>query len=73
MLAYAAPRIPALKRLILPRGRRSCASMHLAAFAEQGLHHTREKTGILLFASLLEHRVTVLADRGITLKLHPGT
>jgi putative membrane protein len=29
------------------------------------LHHTRDKTGILILVSLFEHRVFVLADRGI--------
>jgi putative membrane protein len=45
----------------------------LAAFTEQGLHHTRAETGILIFVSLLEHRVVVLADRGINAKVQPGT
>jgi putative membrane protein len=37
----------------------------LVAFLEQGLHHTRDETGILILISLFEHRVFVLADRGI--------
>jgi len=37
----------------------------LVSFLEQGLHHTRDETGILILISLLEHRVYVLADRGI--------
>jgi putative membrane protein len=75
ILGYAAARIPALKRRILPQ-RRIAEAVHLrslAAFAGQGLHHTRDETGILLFASLLEHRVVVLADRGIDSKVEPGT
>jgi putative membrane protein len=43
------------------------------AFVEQGLHETRERTGILLYVSLLEHRVVVLADRGIDSRVEPGT
>lgn len=35
------------------------------AFLEQGLHHTRDETGILILLSLFERRVYVLADRGI--------
>ncbi len=35
------------------------------AFLEQGLHHTRDETGILILISLFERRVHVLADRGI--------
>ncbi|MDY0269426.1 TPM domain-containing protein [Trichloromonas sp.] len=37
----------------------------LVSFIEQGLHHTRDETGILILVSLFEHRVFVLADRGI--------
>ncbi len=35
------------------------------AFAEQGLHRTAEGTGVLVFASLFEHRAVVLGDKGI--------
>jgi putative membrane protein len=35
------------------------------AFHEQGLHRTREGTGVLVFASLFERRAVVLGDRGI--------
>ncbi|MFY9269680.1 MAG: TPM domain-containing protein [Candidatus Manganitrophaceae bacterium] len=35
------------------------------AFYEHRLHETRDKTGILIFLSLLEHRVELLADVGI--------
>jgi putative membrane protein len=37
----------------------------LHAFYEHDLHKTRESTGILILASLLERRVRILADRGI--------
>ena len=37
----------------------------VVSFLEQGLHHTRDETGILILISLFEHRVHVLADRGI--------
>ena len=45
----------------------------MAAFTEHGLHYTRDHTGILILVSLLEHRVEVLADRGINEKVPPGT
>lgn len=35
------------------------------SFLEQGLHHTRDETGILILISLFERRVHILADRGI--------
>ena len=34
-------------------------------FYANGLHKTEAATGVLLFVSLLEHRVVVLADEGI--------
>jgi putative membrane protein len=37
----------------------------LQAFVEEEVFATRDRTGILLFISLLEHRVEVLADAGI--------
>lgn len=40
-----------------------------AAFLEQEVFKTRERTGILIFLSLLEHRVVVLADSGINAKV----
>ena len=35
------------------------------AFFEHGLHQTRDGTGVLIFASLREHRAVVIGDRGI--------
>ncbi|HEY7217454.1 MAG TPA: hypothetical protein VH985_03605 [Candidatus Binatia bacterium] len=72
---YVASRIPPVKRRIVPR-HRVAEAVHLrslAAFTGHGLHHTQDETGILIFASLLEHRVIVLADRGIDAKVEPGT
>jgi putative membrane protein len=75
LAGYAASIMPALKRRILPQERiaESVRLRSLAAFAGHGLHHTKNVTGILIFASLLEHRVIVLADRGIDTKVAPGT
>lgn len=42
-------------------------------FFEANLSNTKEKTGILIFVSLMEHRVTVLADSGIASKLPSST
>ncbi|HEY8278363.1 MAG TPA: TPM domain-containing protein [Bdellovibrionota bacterium] len=36
-----------------------------AAFLKHGLANTRDRTGVLLFVSLKEHRVQILADSGI--------
>ena len=43
------------------------------AFIEHGLVETRDRTGILIYLSLLEHRVEVLADRGIDRHVEDGT
>jgi len=41
----------------------------LQAFFAHNLHATRERTGILIMVSLLEHRVEILADSGINAKI----
>ncbi|MFQ5697887.1 MAG: TPM domain-containing protein [Myxococcota bacterium] len=43
------------------------------AFLEEGLIETRDRTGVLIYISLLERRVRVLADRGIDDVVEPGT
>ena len=43
------------------------------AFHQLGLVETRERTGILIYVSLLERRVVVLADRGIHARVGDGT
>jgi putative membrane protein len=67
--------IPPVKRRLIPRDRVESAVdlRSFAAFTAHGLHHTREHTGILILVSLLEHRVEVLADKGINEKVSPGT
>jgi putative membrane protein len=66
--------VPALKRwmageeLLEVRSRRRAE----VAFLEQEVFRTRDRTGILLFVSLFEHRVVVLADSGIHQKVVPG-
>jgi putative membrane protein len=68
-------RVPTIKRLVAPKSRIAEAvhTLALASFSEHGLHYTREHTGILILVSLLEHRVEVLADRGINAKVESGT
>lgn len=56
-----------LPRLLTPKNALT-ARVHAAAVAQfemLGLSHTRDRTGILLYASLAEHRAEVLADEGI--------
>jgi len=42
------------------------------AFFQKGVHKTEEETGILIFISLLERKVWILADRGIHDKIASG-
>lgn len=43
------------------------------AFYEKGLYKTKANTGVLFFISLLEHKVWVLADKGIYEKIDQHT
>ncbi len=43
------------------------------AFFSRDLHATKDRTGILVMASLLEHRVEILADTGINAKVSKDT
>lgn len=58
---------PALKRRLIAEAEidAEVEEKALVSFVEQGLHHTRDNTGILILICLFEHRVEVLADRGI--------
>jgi len=41
----------------------------LASFYENGLHKTREENGVLIFISVFERKVWILADRGVNEKI----
>lgn len=72
-LGYLAALLPALRRwlagpeLLELRTRRRAE----AAFLEEEVFRTRDRTGILIFVSLFEHRVVVLGDSGINSKVEP--
>jgi putative membrane protein len=75
ILGFVISSIPTLKRRLISEDRIADAvhTRSLAAFTGHGLHYTKAHTGILIFASLLERRVVVLADRGINEKVEAGT
>jgi putative membrane protein len=75
VLGFLLTRIPGVKRRLIATNRIADAvqARSLAAFTAHGLHYTKAHTGILIFVSLLEHRVIVLADRGINEKVDVGT
>lgn len=63
--------VPRLHMALVPRGvkhRRASLLAH-AQFYEQGVHLTREHSGVLFFVSLAERYVEVVADKGIHEKL----
>ena len=67
--------LDAAKRMLVPGRVRDTKvrDRALRAFYENSLHRTRDETGILIMISLAEHRVQVLADRGIDEKVEPET
>jgi putative membrane protein len=75
LVGFLLGRISVVKRLLASKNRIAEAvhTLVLASFTEHGLHYTRDHTGILILVSLLEHRVEVLADRGINAKVDSGT
>jgi putative membrane protein len=56
-----------VRRALIPRSlrRRAVRAEALEQFEALGLTHTREATGVLLFASAADHTAEVLADAGI--------
>lgn len=59
--------LPAVRRALIPTAQmdEQVEWRAAAAFVEGEVFNTRDRTGVLLFVSLFEHRVLVLADSGI--------
>jgi putative membrane protein len=72
---YLFKKFPVLKISFIGHGRKELAVMQRAvrAFYEKGLYKTRQNTGVLFFLSLLEHKVWILADKGICEKIDQDT
>ena len=72
---YGAPFAPPLHRRLA--GRRAMDGQvglrAEAAFTREQVFATRDRTGVLIFVSLLERKVRVLADAGIHAKVPDGT
>lgn len=65
---------PVKMRLVPGRvKRRRAARLAREQFLARGLHHTEGRTGVLLFVSVAERYVEVLADSGIDEKVAPDT
>ncbi len=50
---------------------RAVRDRSMRAFVEEEVFDTRERTGILIFVSLFEHRVEVVGDSGINARVEP--
>lgn len=66
--------IPAVKRVTAGQSlmEERVGSKAAEAFLSEEVFQTRDRTGILLFLSLLERRVVVLGDAGINAKVEEG-
>lgn len=64
-----------VKMRIVPRSVQRAQAARLAReqFYAQRLHRTRAFTGVLLFVSVAEHYVEIIADEGINAKVASGT
>ena len=73
-LVYWLTNIPFIDRLIIPKSVMAARVNQRAVryFMESNVYDTRDRTGILIFISALEHRVELLADKGISEKIPQG-
>lgn len=71
---YLFRKLPHLKLALLSYRRTHIAVTEHAilSFYQKGLHRTKNGTGVLIYISLLEHRVWILGDKGINEKIEPG-
>jgi putative membrane protein len=67
--------LPEVKRFFTPNDRLELQvrARALTAFYEKELYKTRDESGVLFFISLFEHKVWVLADKGIYEKIRQET
>ena len=75
VLGYYLAYIPIFKRYFSTKAEK-LEEVHqraLQAFFENNLHTTEGRTGILIMISVLEHRVEILADKGINDKVPQDT
>lgn len=75
LLAGLLFRIPALKYRVVPGAvkRQRAARLAREQFLMQNLHHTEGRTGIMLFVSVAERYVEIIADKGINDVVEAGT
>ena len=64
-------RVPWLKRIFITKAEiaEEVEEAALTSFYRNGLNNTRDRTGILIFISVFEHKAYILADEGINAKV----
>jgi putative membrane protein len=67
VLGYLIVSWPPLLRRILPAWRTQAEVVRRAGqeFVQHGVFETRQRTGVLIMLSELEHRVVILGDKGV--------
>ena len=75
LLFFLLINIPALDRLIISNRIKEARvyARALRHFVECGIYKTAERTGILIFVSILERKVFIIADSGIAEKVEQNT
>lgn len=71
LLGFALSFVPSVKRWSIGSVRMA-ERVHekaMATFLAEGLTETKDRDGVLIYVSLLEHQVEILADRGIHAKV----
>lgn len=65
---------PACRRVFVSASdmRETIEDAAYGAFVRCGIGDTKDRTGVLIFVSLFEHQVHVLADKGISAKVGPS-
>ncbi|MEC8457646.1 MAG: TPM domain-containing protein, partial [Pseudomonadota bacterium] len=73
-LVFVLTRIPPVLRWVTPRSirRARVRAAALQQFLAHGVHVTRERTGVLIFAALAEHQVELITDELILQKVDAG-
>ena len=66
--------IPGILRLLVGQKKlaKSAEIMARACFQKGGIHHTRDKTGVLIFIAIWEKQIVILPDRGVESAIPPG-
>jgi len=73
-VVFLLTRIPPVLRWVTPRSirRKRVRAAAMQQFLAHGVHVTRERTGVLIFAALAEHQVELIADELILQKVDEG-